>query len=151
MRYLGIDLGDKRTGLALGDDETRLASPWKVVECSLATPAGVERLLGLLAAAAAEAGRVEVVLGLPLNMDGSEGSPAARARDIGARLAARTGLRVHYQDERLSTAAADWRMSQSGLSRQQKKERRDALAAAEVLSEFLRGLPERPESGRHRA
>jgi putative Holliday junction resolvase len=59
---------------------------------------------------------------------------------FGERIAALAGLEVRYQDERLTSAQADWQMSQSGLTHKQKKGRRDALAAAAILEEFLRGI-----------
>ncbi len=150
MRYLAIDLGDKRTGLAVGDSDTRLAGPVGVLEVSI-EHAGGEALLAAIAAATLEQlgppsnpgaiGRAELVLGLPLNMDGSEGPRSRTVREFAARIAARTGYPVRFQDERLSTADADWTMARSGLSRKQKKARRDALAAAAILTDFLASAP----------
>ena len=65
---------------------------------------------------------------------------ASGARDLGAQLGARTGLPIHYQDERLTSAQADWSMAGSGLTHAQKKSRRDALAAAAILHDFLENL-----------
>lgn len=141
MRYLAIDLGGKRTGLAAGDDETRIASPVGVIECPAAQGA---RLLDELAAAIREHAPDALILGLPLNMDDSEGPAAKAARVFGDTLAARVGLPVHYQDERLTTADADWSLAGSGLTRKQKKTRRDAIAAAAILQDFLDGLPRPP-------
>jgi len=138
VRFLSIDLGDKRTGLAAGDAVTRLASPLDVVELPLTGPDNGQRLLDALARIIADERPDALVLGLPLNMDdGSEGPPAAKVRAYAYRLAQRTGLPVHFQDERLTTADADWSMAQSGLTRAQKKARRDALAAAAILRDFL--------------
>lgn len=134
MRYLAIDVGERRTGLAVGDDETGLASPAEVV----ASRTAAQRLSMLVAAI----GRYEpdaLVVGLPLNMDGSEGPAAASVRGLGAALAEAVGLRVYFQDERLSSASADEVMAGSGLTRGQKKARRDALAAAAILRSFLAG------------
>jgi putative Holliday junction resolvase len=72
-------------------------------------------------------------------MDGTEGPAAKAARDFGERLAARSNLPVHFQDERLTSYAADQSMAQSGRTHKQKKELRDALAAAELLREILDG------------
>jgi len=144
MRYLAIDLGDKRTGLALGDAITRLAAPLEVLETPIAERAG-EALLDAIGAAIEEhLGPGELVVGLALNMDGTESPRSKLAREFGARVAQRTGLPVHFQDERLTSAAADWSMSRSGLTRQQKKSRRDAIAAATLLQDFLNALPARP-------
>ena len=137
MRYVAIDLGDKRTGLAVGDAQTGLVSPLEVVETPV-TERGGEALLAELARVLADqVGPADLVMGLPLNMDGSEGPGAAKSRDFGARLAERTGRKVHFQDERLTSAEADWSMARSGLTHKGKKQRRDALAAAVILRDFL--------------
>jgi len=157
VRYLAIDLGDKRTGLALGDSLTRLATPVRLVEVPIKVRNGDE-LLETLAAAVdellgpggeadtkgswgtpAQAGG-ELVIGLPLNMDGTEGPRAKAVRAFAERIWARTGRVVHFADERLSTADADWSLAQSGYTHKQKKQRRDAVAAAGILREFLAGL-----------
>ena len=132
MRYVAIDLGGKRTGLAVGDDETGVVTPLRVVEL----PQG-EALLAAIGAAIEAHGPNALVLGLPLNMDGTEGAAAKAARDFGTVLAERTGRPVHYQDERLTTFAADQQMARSGKTHKQKKRIRDPLAAAEILRDFL--------------
>ena len=140
MRYLAIDLGDKRTGLALGDGETRLATPMGVVEIPLARSDGaalLEALAGEIDEQIGEDAPAELVVGLPLNMDGSEGPRAALVRAFADRLERRTGRRVHLHDERLTSVDADWAMAGSGLTHGQKKSRRDALAAAAILRSFL--------------
>lgn len=149
MRYLGIDLGDKRTGLAMGDNLLRIATPAGVVEVASAQDGGNALLAALqrevderLGVGPGSIG--ELVIGLPLNMDGSEGPRARASRAFAERLAERTGRRVHLVDERLTTAAADWSMSQTGLTHKQKKRRRDAIAAAALLQGFLDALPDDP-------
>ena len=134
MRYLAIDLGDKRTGLAAGDDVTGLVSPVAVIEIRRGD-ALIDALLKEIDAQGSDA----IVIGLPLNMDGTEGETAKAARQFGEALEARTGKPVHYQDERLTSYAADQQMAQSGRTHKQKKELRDALAAAEILRDFLDG------------
>ena len=131
MRYLAIDLGDRRTGLAVGDDETGLASPLCVLECAPA------QLADRLAGAVEDHGPDALVVGLPLNMDGSEGPRAKGARVVGAALAERFARPVHYQDERLTSFAAEGHLARSGHTRLGKKRRLDALAAAEILRDFL--------------
>ena len=149
MRYLAIDPGQKRTGLAVGSDVTGIAHPLRVIQ----TASADERMrqIGL---AIGEHGADALVLGLPRNMDGSEGPAAREARHLARQLTAKFGLPVHFADERLSSFAADEAMSQSGLTHGQKKSRRDALAAAVILREFLESLannapgdvdPEAPE------
>ena len=143
MRYIGIDLGDRRTGIALGDSVTRTSSPSCVLEVPLADEGGrvlLERIKKIVIEQVGS-GKCEIVLGLPLNMDDSEGPRAKLSRLFGARLAAATSTIVHLQDERLSSSEADWKMAQSGLTHKQKKVRRDAIAAASILRDFLEALP----------
>jgi putative Holliday junction resolvase len=142
VRYLCIDLGDKRTGLAVGDAQTRLVSALSVLESPIAVRGG-EGLLDALARAVDEqlgTGAGELVVGLPLNMDDTEGPRSKSVRAFAARLGERVGRVVHFQDERLTSAAADWSMARSGMTRGEKKQKRDALAAAEILRDFLAGL-----------
>lgn len=147
MRYLCIDLGDKRTGLAIGDAQTRLVTPLDVLEVPLTQRAGEALLDALAQAVGAQLGSApgELVLGLPLNMDDSEGPRAKLVREFAARLASRCTREIRFQDERLSSAAADWSMARSGMTRAEKKQRRDALAAAAILTDFLESLP-RPDA-----
>lgn len=167
MRLIAIDLGDKRTGLASGDVVTRSALPLDVIEVPIATRDGtallealarvIEEQLGQAVGAGGRgwskgaAATGELVLGLPLNMDGSEGPPAKRVRAFGARLEARTRRKVNFQDERLTSAAADWAMARTGLTRGEKKDLRDAIAAATILKDYLATLDARglPEEGGH--
>ncbi len=145
MRYIGIDLGDKRTGLALGDGVTRLATPAGLVEVPLAEDGGA-KLLGALARAVDDlVGRGEhtLVVGLPLNADGTESARSKLTRAWAERLGERTGSAVAFQEERHTTDLAHKRLAQSGLTHKQKKTRRDAIAAAELLQRFLDGLPPR--------
>jgi putative pre-16S rRNA nuclease len=132
MRYLAIDLGEKRTGLAVGDDVTGIVSPLGAINT-----VGADERLRQLGLAINEQGPDALVLGVPLNMDGSEGPGVTRARAFAKELAGRFDLPVHLADERLTSAAADDQMAQSGLTRGQKKARRDALAAAAILRNFL--------------
>ncbi|MDX2016670.1 MAG: Holliday junction resolvase RuvX [Planctomycetota bacterium] len=146
MRYLAIDLGDKRTGLALGDDQTRLVTPLDVLEVPISADEGQQLLRALTRAIDVHVGlsprAAELVVGLPLNMDGTEGPRAKGVRAFAERIRAATGMTIHLHDERLTSAAAEWTLNQSGLTRDQKKRRRDALAAAQLLRTFLN-----PDSG----
>ena len=132
MRYLAIDLGDKRTGLAMGDDLTRQAGPVDVIHAS-----DPGQLLRAIRAAIEEHGPDALVVGVPYNIDGSTGSQAKKALALVALLEQATGLPVHPMDERLTTFQADDMLKQSGLTHKQKKERRDAIAAAAILRDFL--------------
>ena len=144
MRYLAIDLGDRRTGLAAGDSVTRLVTPLDVLEVSIEVRGG-EALLEAIARAVedqiAPRAAGELVVGLPVNMDGTEGPRAKFVRGFAERIAQRTKRTMHFQDERLTSSAADWSMARSGLTHKQKKGRRDALAAATILRDFLDAIP----------
>ena len=132
MRYLAIDLGDRRTGIAAGDDFTGNAGPVDVIES-----ADTATLMRRLAQIIDEHGPDALVVGVPYNMDGSEGPAARKALALIAKLSESTRLPVHAMDERLTTFEADDLMKQSGLTHKQKKQRRDALAAAAILRDFL--------------
>ena len=135
MRYLAIDLGQKRSGLAIGDDVTKIATPIGAVAAN-----GHEQRLTRLLHAIDEHRPDALVVGWPLNMDDSEGPAAEEAKKMADQLHKASGLPVHLHDERLSSFTADEQMAQSGLSRDQKKARRDALAAAAILRGFLEAL-----------
>lgn len=138
MRYLCIDLGDKRTGLAVGDNVTNLASPVGVLEVPRVQNDGRSLIDAVMRAIEEHLGpRDEVVVGLPLHMDGSEGERAKISREFAAQLGERAGRPIHLHDERLSSVQADWQMSQTGMTHKQKKKKRDTLAAAAVLRDFL--------------
>jgi len=135
-RYLAIDLGEKRTGLAVGDSVLRIASPLEVIEVPSDREAGAA-LVAEIARSAASVGADVLVVGLPLNMDGTEGPRAKAVRTLAAMIGAKAGRPVLFHDERLSTARADWQMARTGMTRGEKKGRRDAIAAAAILQEFL--------------
>lgn len=132
MRYLAIDLGDKRTGIACGDEVLRLPTPIEVIEAPTR-----EVLLEKLSKAVREYAPDALVVGLPLNMDGSEGPRAREARDFAALCARRFSLPFEMQDERLTSFAAEGSLDRSGRTHGQKKKMRDALAACELLKDFL--------------
>lgn len=138
-RYMAIDLGDKRTGLAVGDSVLRIASPLEVIEVPSDREAGAA-LVAEIARAARSVGADVLVVGLPLNMDGTEGPRAKAVRTLAGLIGAQVGRPVVFHDERLSTARADWQMARTGMTRGEKKGRRDAIAAAAILQEFLDAL-----------
>ncbi len=136
MRYLGIDLGEKRTGLALGDETLpEFVSPLGVIVAPLSSDLLIKSILKMVQQQLPGA----LVIGLPINMDGTEGTAAKSVREFGEKLATQCKLPVHYQDERLTSYAADQQMNQSGRTHKEKKQLRDALAAAEILRDFFDG------------
>jgi len=130
MKFLCIDLGDKRTGLAVCDSDEILASPLAVIE-------GQKNLQDEIIKIAHQHQAEGLVFGLPLNMDGSEGERAVQARDFAEKIKSKTSLPVFFQDERLSSYSASQKLSRTGLTHKKKKDKIDAIAAAEILKEFI--------------
>ncbi len=130
MRYLAIDYGLKRTGLAVCDADETLASPLVVL-----TGQGglIEKIRRIITDQAVDA----IVFGLPLNMDGAEGDQAKRVRDFAAELIKQSELPLFFQDERLSSFDAEKKLAALGITRKKKKKHLDAVAAATILQAFL--------------
>jgi len=135
LRYLAIDLGNARTGLAVGDDVTNIVTPVDVVEVPR-KPTDA-RLLDAIMKAIERQAPGAIVVGLPINMDGTEGPAAESSRSFGAALAERSGLHVFFQDERLTSFAAEQQLAGTGRTRKEKQGLIDALAAAQILRDFL--------------
>jgi putative Holliday junction resolvase len=132
MRYLALDLGEKRTGIALGDDDTFIVSPIGRIEHA-SEAHFLEQLPGVVKEHEPDA----LVVGLPLNMDDSVGPQAKKVMDLSKLIEAKTKLTVHLFDERLTSYAADGLMGPMELTRAGKKRRRDALAAVTILRDFM--------------
>jgi putative Holliday junction resolvase len=131
--FCGVDYGTKRIGLAISNAEGTIASPLAAVDAAGPPDEVVRRVTD----AVTDYDVKGWVVGLPLNMDGTEGPQARLVRTFGERLAAHTRQPVHYWDERLSSDAADSLMARSSLTHKKKKARRDALAAQVILQSFL--------------
>ena len=136
---MAIDLGARRTGIAISDAFTKVITPLEVLSIADRDQllAAIQRLITDHLGPARTPPRAEIIVGLPLNMDDSEGPASKAARDFGARIAEATGHPVRFMDERLSSVQAEWELARSGLTRAEKKERRDARAAAAILRDFL--------------
>jgi putative Holliday junction resolvase len=131
--WLGIDHGTIRIGVAAGADRDGIASPLSVIP---AQP--LQQAIREIARLAGEYRAEGVVVGLPLNMDDTEGPQAKLARAMAVELARATGLDVRLWDERLSSFEADQALA-GHLTRKKRKARQDALAAAAMLRGFLSG------------
>jgi len=131
-RYLGVDLGTRRIGLALSTPEG-IASPLEILSARADLAENARAIL----AVADEYGAEAIVVGLPLNMDGSEGPQAKLSNAAAAALRALGSLPVYLHDERLTSHAADHRLIDRGLTRKKKKARQDAVAAQILLESFL--------------
>ncbi len=142
-RLLGLDLGTKTIGMAVSDVERRLASPFETIRRTKFTAdvAALEVAIG-----ARQVGGV--VIGLPLNMDGSEGPRSQSTRSFVRLFLARRDLPVFLQDERLSTAAVTRSLIEADASRRKRAEVVDRMAAAYILQSALDTVTLRDASGR---
>jgi putative Holliday junction resolvase len=131
-RLIGVDLGEKTIGLALSDVNRTIASPLETL------PRGKFKIdAGKLLALAAKFGVGGLVVGLPKNMDGSEGPSAQSARAFVRNLAQLTDLAITFWDERLSTAAVERTLIEADASRRRRDEVVDKVAAAYILQGAL--------------
>jgi len=136
-RWLGLDYGHKRIGVAVGDTAGAVVSPVAVIPAEPSAGA-----LARIADLAEQYHAAGIVVGWPLNMDDSEGPQAKACRAAAARLATACGLDVRLWDERLSSFQADTTLA-GKLTRRKRKARQDAVAAAVMLEDFLaRGGPD---------
>ncbi len=138
MIILGVDLGHARTGLAVCDPAERLASPLTVL-CQR----NPDRLAEQIVEEARKAGAEALVVGLPKNMDGTEGESAQFARGMGERLAALSGLPVDFLDERGTTLTAHGYLNETNTRGKKRKAVVDAVAAVIILEDYLRGRKNR--------
>ena len=142
QRLLGLDLGERTIGLALSDPGCAVASPIDTIRRGKFTR-DAEALIGIIA----DRGVGGLVIGLPVNMDGSEGPRCQSVRQFAANLLQRIDVEIAFQDERLSTAAVTRTMVEADISRAKQKQAVDKLAAAYILQgalDFLRNLPNPP-------
>ena len=130
MRYLSIDYGNKITGLAICDSTETIVSPLVALATS-------NTIIGKIIEIVKAENVGAIVLGLPLNMDDSVGPQAKKVQAFAEQIKKQIDTPVFFQDERLSTFAAEGKMIDMDLTRKGKKRRIDALAAAEILQAFL--------------
>ena len=135
QRLLGLDLGEKTIGLALSDTSRTVATPMQTLRRGKFS-ADAEALAKI----ATEQNVGGIVIGLPLNMDGSDGPAAQSARAFGRNLAGRLNLPVAFWDERLSTVAVTRTLLDADASRRRRGEVVDKMAAAYILQGALERL-----------
>ncbi len=134
MIILGVDLGKARTGLAVCDPSELLASPLRVI-----SEHNRERLIAAIVSAARESRAELLVVGLPKNMDGTEGESAQSARSIGEELEKNSGLPVTFWDERGTTVTAHGYLNEVNVRGKKRKAVVDAVAATVILQSYLDG------------
>ena len=132
MVIMSVDLGKARTGLALCDKTEFLASPYKVI-----FEKSPQKLPQKVADAAKEANAALIVVGLPKNMDGTEGESAQNARAFAQQLAELTGLETVMQDERGTTVTAHSFLNDTNTRGKKRKNVVDEVAATIILQDFL--------------
>lgn len=139
MRHLAIDYGTRRLGLAASDESGQWVTPLGVVEVT-----SPENAIEAVVKAAGDEGSQVLLVGLPLNLDGSEGDAARAVRAWAHRLVERTGLDLVFVDERQSSVEAEQALVErkragEKITRKGKKRRLDAVVAAQLLQAYLLG------------
>ena len=134
MKILGIDYGDVRVGLAVSDITESLASGIGNVKIT-----GMNNAVELVCEKIKEHGCEKIVLGLPVNMNGTHGEKAEKVRTFGGKLKEASGLDVEYVDERLTTVMAHGFMNETGTHGKKRKESVDTLSAQIILQNYLDG------------
>jgi putative Holliday junction resolvase len=137
-RTLGLDVGDKRIGVAISDPLGWTAQPLTVIH-----RVGIVKDVAALREATKGIEVERVVAGLPLELNGNEGTQAARVRRFCQALAEATGVEVVYQDERLTTVQSRRLLESAGVRREQRKGVLDKMAAALILQSWLDGQAHR--------
>lgn len=133
MVILSVDYGDVRTGIAVCDKFEMLASPVTVISQTKA-----DKLADAINKIVIEKKAELIVMGLPKNMDGSEGFRAEACKQFGALLHEVTGLQVEFQDERLTTVSAHNILNATNTRGKKRKEIVDAVSAVLILEDFIK-------------
>jgi putative pre-16S rRNA nuclease len=129
MKILAIDYGTKNVGIAISDDTCKMAFPLETV----ASKNSIERIVEIIQ----EKKITQLIVGLPVNMDGSLGKKARESHEFGKKLERTTGIIPEYIDETLTTFDAEHEMKEHHVKRKKRKELVDQLAAQRMLQEFL--------------
>lgn len=131
-RYLGIDYGTKRVGIAISDGLGLMARPLEVAARS--------DVISRVEDVVSTYGVTRLIIGLPTALGGHEGASAEGARKLGEELAEATGLEVEYVDERFTSRMAEETLLDTGMKRRKRRETVDKVAAAIILQEYLDNL-----------
>ena len=132
MRIMGVDYGDARTGIAISDLLCSIVGTTTVIH-SRNSEKTIEQIVQLIR----EKEVTEIVMGLPKNMDGTEGARAELCRQFAARLEVAAGLPVHMWDERRTTVEAHYILSEHNYHGNKRKNTVDAVAASLILEGYL--------------
>lgn len=132
MKIIGLDIGTVRIGIATSDILEIMASAYDVYRRKT-----MEQDVLHISKLITDLDAGEVVIGLPLKMDGTEGASVTMAKSFGEELAKHTGVPIFYQDERLSTVSAERILIESGMRREKRKDKIDSVAATIILQTYL--------------
>ena len=138
MRIMGLDYGDKTVGVAVSDELLITAQPVTTVERERSNK--LRKTYQQLEAIIEEYKVEKIVIGKPLNMNGTEGERVEKTRAFSDELKKRTGLEIVEVDERLTTTEADRILEDTGVAHSGRKAHIDKMAAAIILQTYLDGL-----------
>jgi putative Holliday junction resolvase len=133
-KLLGLDLGERRIGVAVSDDTGIIASPLRIIDLKVDT-------LDSIAVLARDLAVDGIVVGLPKGLRGDEGFQARQTREMAADIERRTNVPLLFWDERLTSAIADRVLAGAGRTDRQRRMQRDAIAAAVMLQSYLDANP----------
>ena len=137
MRILGLDYGSKTVGVAMTDALGMTVQPYKTIQRDRESK--LRQTLSEIAEIVEQYQIKKIVMGLPLNMDDTEGDRAAKTRDFAEKLKLRVAVPIEFTDERLTTMEAEEILDQSGIPRSEQKKVIDQVAAQLILEKYLRG------------
>ena len=137
MRILGLDSGSKTVGVAMTDALGMTVQPYKTIQRDRESK--LRQTLSEIAEIVEQYQIKKIVMGLPLNMDDTEGDRAAKTRDFAEKLKLRVAVPIEFTDERLTTMEAEEILDQSGIPRSEQKKVIDQVAAQLILEQYLRG------------
>lgn len=132
-RIMGLDVGDRRIGIAISDGLGLTAQPLFTLHRTSNSREDIRSIARMVR----KHNVAEIVIGLPLHISGEESMQTIKTKKFAEELAERVGLPLHFQDERLTSLEADDLMKQSGTHSQDRKARIDQIAAALILQGFL--------------
>lgn len=131
MKYLALDFGEKRIGVAVTDEEGIIARPLLTLEVS-------EMLMSDLGKVIEDECPKKVIFGIPRHMNGEEASSAIKIREFAEGVSHELGVEVDFQDETVSSIEAEKRLAESGIEKEKIKEKVDQEAAAVILEDYLK-------------
>ncbi|MBW2734689.1 MAG: Holliday junction resolvase RuvX [Deltaproteobacteria bacterium] len=134
MRLLALDVGKKRIGLAICDEEGRVATPLHTLN-RRGGKADLDAIAEVVTSMSVEG----LVAGLPLTLEGREGGAARQARRFADKVGAHLGWDVHYVDERFTSVQAERALLEADVSRKKRRDVVDAIAASLILQAYLDG------------